>query len=80
MGAFCAEFIDAGKNLLNGAEHKEDRRFTHYSSESLFEITIEYLSVDECFEVGVRFIVAEGPEERIGGFLRKKVLSCENRL
>lgn len=56
------------KNLLDSTKHKEDKLFTHYSYESIFEISVEYLHVDECFEVVLWFIIAECPEGKIEGY------------
>lgn len=56
------------KNLLDSMAHEEDMLFRHYSYESIFEISVEYLHVDECFEVVVWFILAEYPEGRIEGY------------
>ncbi len=56
------------KNLLESIGDKKDSRFTHYSSESFFEISFDYLYADECFNVELWFIVAEYPEGKIVGY------------
>lgn len=69
MTVYEAERIYNGiKNLLDHTGNNEDMLFTHYSYESIFEISIEYLHVDECFEVVLWFIIAENPEGRIEGY------------
>lgn len=47
------------KNLLDSMAHEEDKLFRHYSYESIFEISVEYLHVDECFEVLENFMEGE---------------------
>lgn len=56
------------KNLFDGIKEGADCIFKHYSSESFFEISIEYIHVDECFSMEIWFIVAEYPEGRIFGY------------
>ena len=56
------------KNLLDGTGDAKDSLFRHYSSESFFEISAEYLHEDDCFFVTLWFIVAEYPGGRIDGY------------
>lgn len=69
MTIFEVEKIYNGlKNLLSDMGDKEGRHLTHYSSESFFEVSFEYLLEDECFEVEIWFIVAEYLESKIQGY------------
>ena len=52
------------KRLIDGV----DGRFSHYSSESLYEVNFEYVPEDECFDVELWFMVAECPDGRIIGY------------
>lgn len=56
------------KSLLENTWRNEDTIFTHYGYESFFEISIEYLSVDESFEVIIWFILAECPHSKLEGY------------
>lgn len=56
------------KHLLDCACHDIDGKFRHYSSESFFEIIVEYLSEDECFNVELWFIIAKSLKEEIVGY------------
>ena len=69
MTVFEIERIYNGiKDLLSNTAEKKDRQFAHYSSESFFEISFEYLHVDKHFSVELWFIIAEAPEGRIVGY------------
>lgn len=54
-------------DLLNNT-CEESKRFTHYNSESFFEISVEYLYIDECFSVELWLIASEYPEGKIVGY------------
>ena len=56
------------KNLLNNLNQSNNNIFKHYSNESFFEISIEYMDIDECFSVELWFIFAEIPEGNIEGY------------
>jgi len=57
------------KHLLDDANGNEDKRITHYSSESFFEFSLEYLHVDECFSLELWFVTAK--------FLESEILGCD---
>ena len=56
------------KDLLENTWRNEDRMFTHYSYESFFELSIEYLYMDEGFEVVLWFIIAEYSNSKMEGY------------
>jgi hypothetical protein len=68
MTLYEAERILNGlKALLESVGGNADQKFTHYSSESYFEISFEYLVDDDCFNVELWFITAKFPKgETIG--------------
>ena len=47
------------KELITKVNKSRDCKFSHYSSESIFEFSIEYLSVDKIFSVELWFIIAQ---------------------
>lgn len=69
LTAYEVEKIYNGmRNLLYNSTQSSNNIFKHYSNESFFEISIEYIEVDECFSVELWFIAAEAPEGNIDGY------------
>lgn len=68
MTVFEIEKIYNGIKALSSDIVKEDKRFTHYNSEGLFEISVEYLPIDDCFSVELWLIAAEYPGGKIEGY------------
>lgn len=68
MTVFEIEKIYNGINALLIDIDKEDKRFTHYNSEGFFEISVEYLPIDDCFSVELWLIAAEYPGGKIEGY------------
>ena len=62
------KIVNGLKTLLINADDNKDGKFSHYSSESFFEISFEYMPVDECFNVELWFITAKFPEGEIVGY------------
>ena len=56
------------RNLLYNTQHDNDNIFKHYSNESFFEISVEYIDTDECFNVEIWFIIAKMPEGNMDGY------------
>lgn len=56
------------KDLINCIGKNEDKKLTHYSSESFFEFSFEYLHVDNCFNLELWFITAKFPAGQIVGY------------
>ena len=62
------KIVNGLKTLLICADDNKDGEFTHYSSESFFEISFEYMHIDDCFNVELWFITAKFPEGEIVGY------------
>lgn len=56
------------RDLFSNSQQSNDNIFKHYSNESFFEISVEYIEMEECFSVELWFIVAEVPEGIIDGY------------
>lgn len=68
MTIYEIEKIYNGIRTLSNVIDKEDKRFTHYNSEGFFEISVEYLHIDECFSVELWLIAAEYPGGKLEGY------------
>lgn len=68
MTIFEIEKIYSGIMALSSVIDEEEKRFTHYNSEGFFEISVEYLPIDECFSVELWLIAAEYPGGKIEGY------------
>lgn len=56
------------RDLLYISPQSNHNIFKHYSNESFFEVSVDYLDVDECFNVELWFIVAQVPEGNVEGY------------
>jgi hypothetical protein len=69
MTVFEIERIYYGiSGLLDCVGSAEDKRFSHYSSESFFEIILEYLYEDDLFILELWFFMARHPEGKLNGY------------
>jgi len=62
------KIVNGLRALLISADDNKDGKFAHYSGESFFEISFEYMHVDECFNVELWFVTAKFPEGDIVGY------------
>ena len=50
------------RDLLYNSQQSNDNIFKHYSNESFFEILVEYIDMDECFNVELWLLLQKYPK------------------